>query len=106
MTKGLVNVWSTINVHGKLFHPTWTRLAISVYAGDNYIYLQESVNWEVGQEIILITSVWEDYEYEHQNEQFTIIAIGDSSWTDRNVIYLGDDIRTEYYHYAGFEYQA
>eukprot|EP01084_Bolivina_argentea_P031560 58424_1 len=105
-SKGIVTTNGLINVHGKQFHPTWTRLAISVYPGDNIIYLQESVNWEVGQRIVIITSVYLDYEYNHQNEEFIINAIGDSSWTTRNVIYLGSSIRTEYHHYAGIEYQA
>eukprot|EP01084_Bolivina_argentea_P204803 349806_1 len=105
-SKGMVTQYGSINVHGKQFHPTWTRLAISVYPGDNIIYLQESCNWEVGQHIILITSVFFDYEYDHQNEEFIIVAIGDSEWTDRNVIYLGDNIRTQFQHYAGIEYQA
>ena len=49
-------VWGAAEIHGKLFHPTWTRVAIPIYEGDNLVYLQESVNWEVGQEIVVITT--------------------------------------------------
>ena len=65
--------------------------------GDTVIFLQDEVNWEVGQEILLVTSSWfdcppelesewcipctpEDYDcmapsYPHQNEIKTILAI-------------------------------
>ena len=79
-----------IQIHGKQFAPTWTKLAISAYAGDDRIYLQESVNWEVGQSIVIVTSVFQDYKDEHENEVKTIVAIGDSDWLTNNVIYFGD----------------
>jgi len=43
-----------IDLHGKQFHPTWTRLAASVKSGSTIIYLQDTVNWEVGQEIVVL----------------------------------------------------
>ena len=104
-SKGILSL-GTLNIHGKQFHPTWTKLAYSAGIGDDRIYLQESVNWEVGQEIVVITSIWTDYPDEHENERRIIKAIGDSDWTDRNVIYFGDDNRLDYFHYAGEEYQT
>ena len=103
--KGIVTN-GNIQIHGKQYHPTWTKLAISVYPGDDRLYLQESVNWEVGQEIVVVTSIYQDYQDYHENERMIIVSIGDSNWTTNNVLYFGDDQRFNYYHYAGLEYQT
>lgn len=56
----------TLELHGKQFHPTWTRLARSAgaeaEAGENsaissIIFLQEPVNWEVGRTILVTTTI-------------------------------------------------
>ena len=106
-SKGMITL-GTVDIHGKLFHPTWTKLAITAYAGDDRIYLQESVNWEPGMEVVIMTSVWEDFEDDHQNERMTIVSIGNSSWTNNNVLYFGNDTssRLNFSHYAGTEYQT
>ena len=104
-SKGILT-YGTMNIHGKLFAPTWTKLALSANIGDDRIYLQESVNWEVGQEIVVVTSIWTDYPDAHENERRIIKAIGDSDWADRNVIYFGNDNTLDYFHYAGSEYQT
>ncbi len=66
-SKGLVNVkGGIVDIHGKQFHPTWTRLSRIVSPGDTLIYLQDEVNWEVGQEILLVTSDWYDCPSEWQ----------------------------------------
>ena len=106
-SKGLINQGNLI-VQGKLFHPTWTKLAITAYAGDNKIYLQESVNWEPGMEIVIMTSVWEDFEDDHQNERMTIYSVGNSDWANNSVIYFGNETRhrLNFTHYAGYEYQT
>ena len=39
-----------LELHGKQFFHTWTRLARSVAAGDTTVLLQGSVNWEPGQQ--------------------------------------------------------
>lgn len=36
-----------IDVHGKQFHPTWSRLAATANNGDDRVHLQHNVNWEV-----------------------------------------------------------
>lgn len=104
-SKGIIS-FGNINIHGRLFHPTFTKLAHRAYVGDDRIYLQESVNWEPGMEIVIVTSVWEDYPNNHQNERLTIVSVGDSNWTTNNVIYFGNDTRLSYHHYAGYEYQT
>ena len=81
---------AVLDVHGKLYHPTWTRLASTLHPGDYYILLQvggndhqsmllsvegvfllnrffvflpkDNVNWEVGQQIVIATSYHEDWD--------------------------------------------
>ncbi len=48
--KGIV-VAGQLEIHGKLFHPTWTRLAAPVRPGDDRVYLQQAVNWQPGQKV-------------------------------------------------------
>jgi hypothetical protein len=45
-SKGLVSQ-GIVDMHGKLYHPTWTRLARTVAANSSYVYLQDNVNWYV-----------------------------------------------------------
>lgn len=67
-----VSVTGTISLHGKRFYPTWSRLAEAAAAGQTYILLQESVNWEPGQEIVLTTTAIHDSRNWHENEVLTI----------------------------------
>lgn len=46
-----------LDIHGQVFAPTWTRLARTAVPGDTLIYLQDLVNWQIGQEIVLTTTV-------------------------------------------------
>ena len=51
------------------------RLARRVYIGDDFLYLQDEVDWEVGQQIVLVTTAMRDSRDWHQNEAFTIVSI-------------------------------
>lgn len=42
-----------LDLHGKLYQPTWTRLAASAAPGNNWVSLQEPVNWERGQLVVV-----------------------------------------------------
>ncbi len=42
------------------YHPTWDRLATTASAGSDLLILQSNVNWEVGQRVLVVTSVWYD----------------------------------------------
>jgi len=64
-----------VDVHGYLYYPTWTRLANSAEIGDDRILLQEAVNWEVGQEIVIISSGWVNKNESQENEVRVIKAI-------------------------------
>ncbi|GAM19287.1 hypothetical protein SAMD00019534_024620, partial [Acytostelium subglobosum LB1] len=85
------------SLHGKQYTPTWTRLAATAFPGDSVISLQSSVNWEVGQKVVITTSRIED-EYTLENEVMTIAAI--------NGRVLQFTTPLKFYHYAGSEYQV
>ncbi|EAL70525.1 hypothetical protein DDB_G0273257 [Dictyostelium discoideum AX4] len=63
-----------ISVQGKQYHNTWSKLASNVWSGDRVIWIQDNVNWEVGQQVLITTSVYKD-ELDNQNEILTIKAI-------------------------------
>ena len=83
------------------------RLAQRAYEGDSYLYLQDTVNWEVGQEIVLVTSALRDSRDWHQNEVFTIDNIQTSGISVPNVgsiIWLDGTVKHD--HIARQEYQV
>ena len=84
--------FSQIDIHGKRYHPTWTRLASSLTPGTSFIRLQDEVNWEVGQEIVVTTSLWKDEE-DNQNEVLTITGV-DASRTIIEVRFLRSSLGT------------
>ena len=56
-TKGIhVSGSGALELHGRLYHRTWARLARSVQPGDTSVRLQRAVNWEAGQEVVLTTT--------------------------------------------------
>eukprot|EP00887_Chlorella_sp_A99_P004850 scaffold4.g4850.t1 len=59
----------TLELHGKLFTPTWTRLAATALAGASSLALQQAVNWEVGQQLVLATTTWRDEAADKSSEQ-------------------------------------
>jgi hypothetical protein len=72
--KGL-HVTGVLDVHGQVYTPTWTRLANSARQGDTVIYVQDLVNWQVGQTIVITTTVLKDSLDFTQNEQRIISRI-------------------------------
>lgn len=95
--KGIVvSETGTLDMHGKQFNPTWTRLASSVIPGDTRIYLQHDVNWEAGQKIMLTTAGIYDLYYD-MNEVLTIKSVN-----QKVVDLMTPALR---YHHAGPEYQ-
>jgi len=44
-----------ISIHGSITK-SWSQLDVSVSAGEDIITLKESVNWQVGQEIVIVSS--------------------------------------------------
>ena len=101
-----ISVTGTLSLHGKQYFRTWTRLAKSVKVDDTELILQDSVNWEAGQEIVLVTTAMKDSREWHQNEVHTISSITSPSAKSGtgSSIYLNDPI--EYAHIANAGYQA
>lgn len=73
--KGIDVQGGTISLHGKRFYRTWTRLSRTIEAGDTVLMLQDSTNWEVGQEIVLVTTAMKDARDWHENEILVIAEI-------------------------------
>lgn len=70
--KGIDVDGGRLELHGKRYFSTWSRLAKTVELGDSYILLQHSVNWEPGQQIVLVTTAMKDSREFHQNEIMTV----------------------------------
>eukprot|EP00927_Polykrikos_kofoidii_P063907 TRINITY_DN5882_c0_g1_i2.p1 TRINITY_DN5882_c0_g1~~TRINITY_DN5882_c0_g1_i2.p1 ORF type:complete len:1020 (-),score=137.03 TRINITY_DN5882_c0_g1_i2:213-3131(-) len=97
--KGLmVYPGGSLEVHGKRYSPTWTRLARTAQAGERRVSLQVPVNWEVGQQVMLTTTAYRDWEDSHQNEVRTLVSV------DGVVITL--DRPLSFNHYGGSEYSG
>jgi len=79
--KGIDVNGGVISLHGKRFYRTWTRLSQTVEAGSDILMLQDSINWEVGQEIVLITTAMKDSRDWHQNEVLQVSEIYQDSPT-------------------------
>jgi hypothetical protein len=73
--KGIV-VSGVLELHGKRFFRTWSRLAKTVQPGDRVLLLQHQVNWMPGQDIVLVTTAMKDSREWHQNEVLTVSAVG------------------------------
>eukprot|EP01064_Diplonema_japonicum_P030132 TRINITY_DN5043_c0_g1_i1.p1 TRINITY_DN5043_c0_g1~~TRINITY_DN5043_c0_g1_i1.p1 ORF type:complete len:1658 (+),score=453.57 TRINITY_DN5043_c0_g1_i1:47-5020(+) len=102
-SKGMAAVGSgEIDMFGRRFYPTWARLARKARAGDDRAYLQQSVNWYPGQEVVLTTTIWDDTDVgqPNQNEVMTIKAVS----PDGMLIQFESPL--QYAHYAGTEYQG
>ena len=78
---------SRLDLHGKLYHPTWTRLAAHVpgsvqnetaapAARSSVLFLQDCVNWPDGGTILVTTSHAKDTRGYDFNEQHTIAPGG------------------------------
>jgi len=61
-----------LELHGKRYFRTWTRLAETVSPGSKMILLQHEVNWEPGQQIVLVTTAMKDAREFHENEVLTV----------------------------------
>jgi len=89
----------TLDIHGKLYTPTWTRLASTVPAGNSTVVLQDAVDWQPGQLIVVATSTFKD-EINNQNEVATITEVSADGKT------LSVNAPFKFQHYGGPEYQA
>jgi hypothetical protein len=95
----MVEPSGALDVFGRLYQPTWTRLAKTANAGAVNLQLSEAVDWEPGQRVVVVTSELRDYPYTDQNEVRTIAAVKSGS-----TVVL--DAPLAYLHYGGPEYQV
>ena len=80
-----------IDIHGAPRYPSWTMLEYSASKGDISITLQESVNWQPGEQIILATT-----SYNIEESEVLIIAS-----VSENILTLTTPLL--YDHYAATE---
>jgi hypothetical protein len=110
-SKGIESL-GVLEMHGKEYFPTWTKLSRNVVSGKDIIFLQDITNWEVGQDILVTTSAYFDCPSQfqatycsnkpHQNEIRTIIGI---SIVDGEMgLQLNSGLT--YAHYSSSEYQV
>lgn len=95
-----IGVSGTIDIHGYQYHPTWTRLANTIYSGNDVIMIQDANNWEIGQQIVVSTSAMKDLTESDFNEVRTISAI------DMGGKRIQVSEPFSFYHYAGAEHQV
>ena len=101
-----ISVTGKLSIHGKRYFRTWTRLAKTVDVSATELILQDAVNWEPGQEIVLVTTAMKDSREWHQNEVHTIASVvspSPRSGTGSSII-LNDPVK--YAHIANAGYQA
>ncbi|KAL7550843.1 hypothetical protein ACHAWF_014042 [Thalassiosira exigua] len=107
-----------IDLHGKLYHPTWTRLAAHIPgnaqmetsappARNAEIFLQDCVNWPEGGEIVVTTSHVKDTRGYDYNERGTIAGVQCVAVDGKDYAKVALTQPLEHYHHAGTrEYQC
>jgi hypothetical protein len=102
--KGIA-VTGSVDMHGMQFFPTWSRLAMTAEAGDRYVFIQDMVNWQPGQQIFVTTTEIKDARDWHRNEVRTIVNVWKTT-LDPTIAAVELDSPLAYQHYGGREYQA
>jgi hypothetical protein len=99
-----ISVTGTLHLHGKRYFRTWTRLAKTVNAGESILMLQDAVNWDSGQEIVLVTTAMKDSREWHQNEVLTVSALHPSPPSGVGaVVYLTSAVQHTHVAIAGYQ---
>ncbi|MBL8916736.1 MAG: hypothetical protein JNM17_38900, partial [Archangium sp.] len=83
---------------GKLYQPTWTRLGSTTLPNSTSITVQDAVDWQLGQQFVIVSTGRRDYPFEDQNDVRTVTTVMG------NTINFWPAINTQ--HYGGGEYQA
>jgi len=102
-----ISVTGELSLHGKQFYRTWTRLAKTAVSGQEYVLLQNAVNWEPGQEVLLVTTAVKDAREWHQNEVLVVDlvqtkSVGGGQFV--SAVYFTTPM--QYTHYANNGYQG
>mmetsp|Transcript_11766 Transcript_11766/g.14644 ORF Transcript_11766/g.14644 Transcript_11766/m.14644 type:complete len:1149 (-) Transcript_11766:779-4225(-) len=100
-----ISVTGTISIHGKQFYRTWTRLAKTAVAGNDFVILQNTVNWQPGQEVVLVTTAVKDAREWHQNEVL-IVDIVMKFKARSSIVYFTTPMQYTHYANNGFQGEA
>jgi G8 domain len=100
-----ISVTGTLDLHGKRYYRSWTRLAKSVNPGDKVLFLQDFVNWQVGQRIVLVTTALKDSREWHQNEVLLIAKVDTQPFANVGAS-VTVSTAVKYKHIANTGYQA
>lgn len=93
----MVGPTGVLEVFGHLYQPTWTRLGATASPGATSVTLAETVDWRIGDKIVIATGSRFDYPYMDENEVRTITGISG------NVVTFAQPLGFQ--HYGGPEYQ-
>jgi hypothetical protein len=86
--------YGTLDMHGVVRTPTWTKLEYTVEAGGTVITLQEEVDWQVGEQISIAST-----DFEGRNgEQRTIVHVDET----KKILTL--DLPLVHKHFAETQY--
>ena len=66
-----IGVYGGLDLHGIPRTPSWTRLSQTAIAGSSTLVLTESVDWKVGDEIVISTTSYDPF----QTETFKITGV-------------------------------
>jgi hypothetical protein len=100
-----IHVTGVLSLHGKRYFHTWSRLAKTAEARSSVLMLQNPVNWESGQEVVIVTSAIKDSIEYHQNEVRTVRAVHTSPPSGVGaIVYLTEPV--DYSHIANSNYQV
>ena len=70
----LTGSFGGLDLHGMNHTTYWTRLATTVYPGDNTITVMEDTDWVAGDEVVVTTTSYEAWH----TETFTIDGVLDA----------------------------
>lgn len=80
-----------LDIHGRAFNPTWTRLAATAAAGSDQITLARAVSWRRGQQVVVVSTHMKDTEV-NQNEVMRIVEVNGNR--------VNFTARLQYQHYG------
>lgn len=103
--KGIA-VTGTIDLHGAQYYPTWTRLAMTAKPNDTWIFIQDIVNWQVGQSIVISTTELKDSRDWNRNEERVIVDVKRTTLGGGTVSAIQVNTPLSFQHFGGREYQA
>ena len=83
----IIAVTGSLKLYGKVSNVTWTRLGSSANANQNQLVISETVDWQIGSEIIITPS---EYDYLQHEKRIikNISSDGKTITVDQNLNYF------------------